>query len=66
MSEIEALEAGEQDEVIRFATALATKGRLTGEELTGLAAQLPGREGSDTDNLKQELERGFYGTAFCV
>jgi hypothetical protein len=63
IDEIEGLDAREQDEVIRFAAELAAKRRMTGSELTELAAHLPHLSGPDAEKLREEVERGFYGTA---
>jgi len=63
ISEIGSLDTGAQDEVIHFAVTLAMQRRLSGPELSDLAAQLPDATTDEVMTLRQELERGFYGTA---
>lgn len=63
IDEITAMDAGDQDEIIRFTATLAAKRRLSGPELSELAAQLPDLAGPKAEDLKRQLERGFYGTA---
>lgn len=61
MDEIETLEPGEQAEVIRFVTELGEQRRLSGAELTGLAARLAETKDAGTEAaLRSELELGFY------
>ena len=61
ISEIEHLPVEEQVKVFRFTQSLDSRWKLSGEELTSMAAKLPDASPVESARVREEIERGFYG-----
>jgi hypothetical protein len=60
--EIEGLPPEEQAKVVRFAYRLDAERKLTGAELSALAAQMTNATSPvEALKIREEIERGFYG-----
>ncbi len=61
--EISTLPSEEQAKVVRFAYSLDAERRLSGPELSALAAKMAATtDPSEVARLKAEITRGFYGS----
>ncbi len=61
--EISTLPPEEQAKVVRFAYSLDAERRLSGPELSALAAKMAATtDPSEVARLKAEISRGFYGS----
>ena len=62
IEEIKHLPRAEQSRVIQFAFELARERQLPGKELTALAQRMADSDDlAETEKLKAEITRGFYG-----
>ena len=62
IEEIKLLPRAEQSRVIQFAFELARKRQLPGKELSELAQRMADSDDpAETERLKAEITRGFYG-----
>lgn len=60
--EISTLPPDEQAKVVRFAYSLDAERRLSGPELSALAARMvASTDPAETARLRTEIARGFYG-----
>jgi len=60
--EIATLPPDEQAQVVRFAYSLDVERRLSGPELSALAARMvASTDPAETARLRAEIARGFYG-----
>ena len=62
ISEIELLPPEEQVKVVRFTQRLTNQHKLSGADLSLLAAQLPDASPSQEARIREEIEAGFYGS----
>lgn len=63
IQEISALSPDEQAKVVRFAYSLDAERRLSGPELSALAARMVATaDPAETARLRAEITRGFYGS----
>lgn len=61
--EISTLPPDEQAKVVRFAYSLDAERRLSGPELSALAARMvASSDPAETARLRTEIARGFYGS----
>lgn len=62
ISEISSLPPDEQAKVVRFAYSLDAERKLTGDELSALAARMvESTDPVEAARLRAEISRGFYG-----
>lgn len=62
IQEISTLSPDEQAKVVRFAYSLDAERRLSGPELSALAARMvASTDPAENARLRTELSRGFYG-----
>jgi len=62
IQEISTLPPDEQAKVVRFAYSLDAERRLSGPELSALAARMAAStDPAETARLRAEITRGFYG-----
>lgn len=63
IQEISSLSPDEQAKVVRFAYSLDAERRLSGPELSALAARMVATtDPAETARLRAEITRGFYGS----
>lgn len=62
ISEISTLPPDEQAKVVRYAYSLDAERKLTGPELSALAARMVATsDAAESASLRSEIARGFYG-----